>query len=127
MAQVRGIGGIFFKSEHPEALRAWYGKHLGIDSGPGGKMFAWRDQDDPTRENFTVWSIFPASTDYFNPSKSPLMMNYIDDYLHGTLAALKAEGVTVADKVEECDYGKFGWIFDPDGNKIELWEPPPRS
>ncbi len=90
-------------------------------------MFAWRDKDDPTRENFTVWSIFPASSDYFNPSKSGLMMNYIVDDLHAMLAALEAEGVTVAGKVEEHDYGKFGWILDPDGNKIELWEPPPRA
>jgi catechol 2,3-dioxygenase-like lactoylglutathione lyase family enzyme len=125
MAKIRGIGGVFFKSENAEALRAWYAKHLGIESGPEGKMFAWRDKDDPSRENITVWSIFPASSNYFHPSTSPLMMNYIVDDLKAMLAELRANGVTVADKVEEHEYGKFGWVFDPDGNKIELWEPPP--
>src|SRR3984885_13916560 len=103
MAPVRGIGGVFFKSENPGALRIWYAKNLGIESGEHGKMFHWREKDCPARENITVWSIFPASTKYFEPSKSPLMMNYIVDDLHGTLAALRAEGVMVADKVDEFD------------------------
>src|ERR1700761_1309928 len=100
MARVKGIGGIFFKSENPEALRAWYAKHLGIDAESYGKMFRWRDQDDPSRENVTVWSVFPADSSYFAPSKSPMMMNYIVDDLRGTLEALRAEGVTVDDKMD---------------------------
>jgi predicted enzyme related to lactoylglutathione lyase len=126
MARVRGIGGIFFKSKNAVALRTWYARHLGIDAGEDGKMFHWRDKEDPEREDFTVWAIFLASTKYFEPSQSPMMLNYIVDDLRATLEALRAEGVTVDDKVDEFDYGKFGWIMDPDGNRIELWEPPPK-
>jgi len=87
-------------------------------------MFHWRSVDNPEVQNATVWSIFDASSSYFDPSKSPVMLNYIVDDLAGVLADLRAAGVTVDDKVEECPYGKFGWIMDPDNNRIELWEPP---
>ena len=86
-------------------------------------MFPWRYADEPSNEGLTVWSIFPASTNYFNPSKSPFMMNFIVDDLDATLAELRAQGVQVDDRVERHDYGNFGWIMDPDGNRIELWEP----
>ncbi len=124
MTRVRGIGGIFFKSQNPEALNAWYEKHLGITSRPNeGAMFAWRRADDPSKEQVTVWSVFPASTNYFDPGKSHFMLNYIVDDLDATLEALRAEGVQVEARIERFDYGNFGWIIDPDGNKIELWEP----
>ncbi len=124
MPRVRGIGGIFFKSKNPEVLNAWYEKHLGIASRSNeGAMFAWRRVDDPSKEQMTVWSIFPASTNYFDPSKSQFMLNYIVDDLDATLEALRAEGVQVEERVERYSYGNFGWITDPDGNKIELWEP----
>lgn len=124
MPRVLGIGGIFFKSENPQALYAWYEKHLGIAGKPNvGAMFPWRRTDDGAQEHLTVWSIFPASTKYFEPGKAPFMMNYIVDDLDGMLAALRAEGVQVDERVERSDYGNFGWIIDPDGNRIELWEP----
>jgi catechol 2,3-dioxygenase-like lactoylglutathione lyase family enzyme len=128
MARVRGIGGVFFKSENPEALRAWYAKHLGIVSdGDSGAMFAWNQPDSPAEQNFTVWSIFPSTTTYFGESKSTQMVNYLVDDLHATLKALRDEGVWVDPKVEEYDYGKFAWIMDPDGNRIELWPLPKKS
>lgn len=124
MPQVRGIGGIFFKSENPEAMYAWYEKHLGIAGRPNvGAMFSWRSTDDTPKEGMTVWSIFPASTNYFDPSKAPFMLNYIVDDLDAALAELRAAGVQVDDRIERHDYGNFGWIIDPDGNRIELWEP----
>lgn len=124
MPRVQGIGGVFFKSQDPEALSAWYEKHLGIASRPNeGAIFAWRRADDPSKEQMTVWSVFPVSTNYFDPSKSQFMLNYIVDDLDATLEALRAEGVQVDERVERYDYGNFGWITDPDGNKIELWEP----
>ncbi len=128
MKRVRGIGGIFFKSENPEALRAWYTKHLGIVSeGDHGTMFRWEQPDSPSKENFTAWCIFPASTTYFGKGNASLMVNYVVDDLHALLDALRKEGVWVDPKVEEYDYGKFGWIQDPDGNRIELWEPLPKK
>ncbi len=124
MSHVRGIGGIFFKSNNPEALNAWYEKHLGIVSRPNeGTMFRWRRIDDPTKEEMTVWSIFPASSKYFDPSQARFKLNYIVDDLDAMLETLKAEGVQVDERVERYDYGNFGWITDPDGNRIELWEP----
>ena len=128
MARVRGIGGVFFKSENPEALRAWYAKHLGIVSnGDAGSMFPWNQPDSPSNDNVTAWCIFPSTTKYFANSKSPLMLNYVVDDLHATLATLRDEGVWVDPKVEEYDYGKFAWIMDPDGNRVELWEPLPKK
>jgi len=127
MARVRGDGGIFFKSKNPEALRAWYAKHLGIVSeGDQGTGFRWHQADSPAKDNFTAWCIFPASTTYFGDSRSDLMVNYVVDHLDAVLEVLREEGVWVDPKVEEYDYGKFGWIVDPDGNRIELWEPLPK-
>jgi predicted enzyme related to lactoylglutathione lyase len=127
MPRVRAIGGIFFKSQNPDALYEWYAKHLGIVGNPGeGTSFRWRRADDPSKEEMTVWSVFPASTEYFAPSNAPFMLNYIVDDLDSTLKELREEGVQVDERVEEYDYGKFGWIMDPDGNRIELWEPKPK-
>jgi hypothetical protein len=128
MARVRGIGGVFFKSENPAALRAWYAKHLGIISeGDSGAVFLWNQPDSPSKENLTAWSIFPSTAPNFGESKSSLMVNYVVDDLHSTLKDLRDEGVRVDPKIEEYEYGKFGWIMDPDGNRIELWEPLPKK
>ncbi len=124
MARVRGIGGIFFKSDNPEGLYAWYEKHLGIQGRPDeGSSFPWRRADDAAKEERTVWAIFPSATEYLGNGKSGCMLNYIVDDLDATLRELRSEGVQVDERVEVCDYGKFGWIIDPDGNRIELWEP----
>jgi predicted enzyme related to lactoylglutathione lyase len=126
MKRVTGIGGIFIKSADPERLRAWYQKHLGIEvESWGGTAFRWASPDNPAGTGSTTWSVFEAVSNYFEPSNAPFMVNYRVDALHDLLAALRLEGCQVVDKVEESEYGKFGWVVDPDGNKIELWEPPP--
>ena len=122
MKRVTGIGGIFFKSRDPKELREWYRQHLGIDAGEYGATFQWRDENDPEQIGQTVWSTFPQDTKYFDPSTAPFMINYRVDDLNGLVAALRDEGVTV-DKVESHEYGSFAWISDPEGNRIELWEP----
>lgn len=125
MKRVTGIGGIFFKSRDPKALGAWYRQHLGIDVEEwGGCAFRWKTPDNPDGVGTTVWSPFPADTAYFAPSAAGFMVNYRVDDLRGLLAVLRAEGVSVDDKVEESAYGTFGWVMDPEGNKLELWQPP---
>lgn len=125
MKRVTGIGGVFFKSPDPKALGAWYKAHLGIEVQDwGGAAFPWRRADNPELAGTTVWSPFPADTKYFSPSPAPFMINYRVDDLHAVLAALRSEGVQVEDRVEESEFGKFGWIVDPDGSKVELWQPP---
>lgn len=124
MKRVTGIGGVFFKCKDPGAMYQWYEKHLGIQREHGGVTFNWRDSDEPDKEGMTVWSLFPEASTYFNPSKSPFMINYRVENLEALLETLRAEGVEVDPKVEAHEYGKFGWITDPEGNRIELWEPP---
>jgi len=121
--RVTGIGGIFFKSENPGKLYEWYEKHLGIKQEPGGVMFHWREADAPERQGMTVWSLFKKDTKYFDPSRSSFMINYRVDNLDALLEALKAEGVEIDPKREDHEYGRFAWIMDPEGNRIELWEP----
>ena len=124
MKRVTGIGGIFFKAQDPETLRAWYREHLGIESeGDGGFTFDWRETDDTEKIGQTVWSIFPGTTKYFAPSQAPFMINYRVADLDRVLEQLRAEGVEVDDRVEEYEYGRFAWVMDPEGNRIELWEP----
>jgi predicted enzyme related to lactoylglutathione lyase len=126
MKRVTGIGGIFFKSNDPQRLRDWYREHLGIESeGDSGASFHWREADDPEQKGLTVWSAFPAETSYFDPSKAPFMINYRVADLDWLLQQLRAEGVEVDPRVEEYEYGRFAWVMDPEGNRIELWEPPP--
>lgn len=109
MPRVTGIGGIFFKARDPDALRAWYRRHLGLDVQTwGGTIFPWTSEPEPGREGATVWSIFPASSTYFAPSEAPFMVNYRVIDLAAVLAELKSEGVTVDPKVEESEFGKFG-------------------
>jgi predicted enzyme related to lactoylglutathione lyase len=125
MARATGLGGFFFKAQDPKQLQAWYCQHLGLKAEDyGGVNFLWRDDDAPEKRGMTVWSPFPADTKYFEPGQKPFMMNFRVDDLDGLLAKLRAAGVTVEDKVDKYDYGRFGWIMDPEGNRIELWEPP---
>jgi predicted enzyme related to lactoylglutathione lyase len=131
MKRVTGIGGIFFKSENPEELYQWYEKHLGIQREPHGQSasFEWRELKDaagnePGANAVTAWSIFPRSTKYFGASKADFMVNYRVDDLDSLLEELKQAGVQIDPHREDCDYGRFAWITDPDGNRIELWEPP---
>lgn len=124
MKRVTGIGGIFFKAKDPATLRAWYQKHLGIDAQSWGAVFNWNEDMHPAEQGSTSWNIFDANSDYFEPGTSGLMINYRVADLHGLLQALRDEGCQVLDKVDESDFGKFGWVIDPEGNKIELWEPP---
>lgn len=123
MKRVTGLGGVFFKTENPQKLKDWYSKHLGMEMGPYGHTFFWHPMDEPSYRARTEWSLFQADTDYFKPSSKPFMLNYRVENLEGLLEILKAEGVQVVGEIEVYDYGKFGWILDPEGNKIELWEP----
>lgn len=125
LVRVTGIGGIFFKSDDPKVLMAWYQKHLGIKADSyGGWSFQWREKRRAQRIGYTVFSPFKTDTPYFDPSEAPYMFNFRVENLHALLAQLRREGVHVLDRVEEFPYGKFGWIIDPEGRKIELWEPP---
>ena len=122
--KVIGIGGVFLKSPDQARLTSWYAEHLGIPQGEYGSHFKWRSFEEPQREQLTVWSVFPAASEYFHPSGAPFMINYIVDDLEAILAKLEKNGVRIDPKRENFDYGRFAWVFDPDGNKIELWEPP---
>jgi predicted enzyme related to lactoylglutathione lyase len=120
MTRVTGIGGIFLKAHDPDALRSWYRDHLGLElQSWGGAVFRWQDPN-----GVTVWSVFPHSSDYFDPSSAPFMVNYRVNDLSAVLAALKAEGCAVDARTEESEFGRFGWVMDPEGNRVELWQPP---
>ena len=126
MERVTGIGGIFFKSPDPAALGAWYRTHLGVDvQSWGGAEFPWQEDTDPARPRCTVWSPFKDDTTYFAPSSARFMVNFRVDDLDRMRAQLKALGDQVDDKVEESEQGRFGWVMDPDGTRIELWQPAP--
>lgn len=124
--RVTGLGGIFFKAKDPKKLSAWYKKHLGlpVEDGWGGWSFNWRDAKNPKKAGATIWSPFEAKTTYFGPGKQSHMINYRVANLKEVLAALKKEKVWIDPKVEESEFGKFAWIKDAEGNRIELWEPP---
>ncbi|HEX6832822.1 MAG TPA: VOC family protein [Rudaea sp.] len=123
MTRVTGIGGVFLKATDPVALRAWYKTHLGIDVQTwGGAKFRWTDSAGHPVAGSTAWMIGDGKN--FAPSTASVMVNYRVADLHALLAALRAEGCTVLDKTDESEYGKFGWVMDPEGNKIELWQPP---
>lgn len=130
MAKAVGVGGIFFRAENPAALAAWYTEHLGIAVGEGGSL----SFDGPEAAGMTVFAPFPAATKYFGPSseatqaperKSPqqFMLDFRVDDLDALLAKLAAAGVAIDPKRDEADYGRFAWIWDPEGNRIELWQP----
>jgi len=121
--RVTGIGGIFFKCKDPGKMRDWYSRHLGLNTNSYGAVFEWRQGADTMKKGFTQWSPFKETTQYFAPSAKDFMINYRVDNLEALLAELKQNGVTITDSVETYDYGKFVHILDPEGNKIELWEP----
>jgi catechol 2,3-dioxygenase-like lactoylglutathione lyase family enzyme len=124
MKRVTGLGGIFFKSKDPDKLRAWYQKHLGLEPDAyGSVVFDCRDGEVSEKAAQTVWSLFPTDTKYFDPSNASFMINYRVENLDELLKLLRSEGVEVDERTEEYDYGRFGWIMDPEGNRIELWEP----
>jgi predicted enzyme related to lactoylglutathione lyase len=127
MKRVTGIGGIFFTANDPAALRAWYKDHLGVDVQTwGGAAFDWTDASGNPVKGTTSWCINPAGGQHFAPSTSSFMVNYRVDDLDGLLKALRAEGCNVLDKTtDDADFGKFGWVMDPEGNKVELWQPLP--
>ena len=120
--RILGIGGIFFKSANQQQMREWYGRHLGLTDKGSGVMMPWREKDNPGKEHVTVWSLFPGNTTYFGP-RQEFMVNYIVDDLDALLERLQKEGVRIDPKRQNEDYGRFAWIYDHDGNKIELWQP----
>ena len=119
--RVTGIGGLFFKTKNPNDTKDWYKKHLGFNTDDYGCTFWWKDKEG--KDSSTQWSPFKEDTNYFEPSKKQFMMNFRVENLKELLVTLEKEGVTIVGEIEEYDYGKFGWILDPEGNKIELWEP----
>jgi lactoylglutathione lyase len=126
-AAVTGIGGVFFRVEDPERFSAWYQEHLGIEVGPGGATFLWWEHESPEVEGQTVWAPFPGDTDYFGPGPQAFMINFRVKNLPQLLARLEAAGVQQADTMETYPYGRFAWIVDVEGNRVELWEPPTQA
>ena len=123
MKRVTGIGGVFFSARDPAALQAWYKSHLGIDVQQwGGTAFRWVNDAGTPMNGTTVWSIGDGSQ--FVPSNAPYMINYRVADLHALIKALRKEGCHVLDEMDESEFGKFGWVIDPEGNKVELWQPP---
>jgi len=121
--KVTGIGGVFFKVKDPQATKTWYGENLGLAISDFGSAFEFRNANRPNEINYLSWSPFEETTDYFAPSEKEFMINYRVQHIEGLVRKLKANGVIVVDEIVEYPYGKFVHIMDPDGNKIELWEP----
>ena len=121
--RVTGIGGIFFKTKDVSSIKEWYGNNLGLAISKYGSSFEFRNANRPEEINYLQWSPFSESTEYFEPSEKEFMVNYRVQNIEGLVKKLKENGVTIVDTIEEYDYGKFVHILDPDGNKIELWEP----
>ncbi|WP_209402518.1 VOC family protein [Pseudozobellia sp. WGM2] len=119
--RVTGLGGFFYKTKNPDQIKDWYKNHLGLNTDKYGCTFWWKDENG--NDCSTQWSPMNENTKYYEPSKSSFMMNFRVENLEELLKVLKNEGVTVVGDIEEFEYGKFGWILDPDGNKVELWEP----
>ena len=125
MKRVTGIGGIFFKAKDAPALHAWYKRHLGIDVQPwGGAAFTWTDGDGTPVGGTTIWSVFSMQSDTFAPSTAPFMINYRVDDVHALVKVLREEGCNVLDRYDASEQGKFGYVLDPEGGLIELWEAP---
>ncbi len=125
MARVTGLGGVFLRVGDRPGLMAWYREHLGLPLEDwGGVAFRWSEDGGAPAHAYSVWTLFAADSKYFAPSEKPYMINFRVDDLHGLLAKLRAAGCAVDEKVEESEFGRFGWVMDPEGNKIELWEPP---
>ena len=125
MRRVTGIGGIFMSAKDPKALGAWYKQHLGIDVQDwGGAAFTWADAEGNPFKGTTAWCVSPADGKQFAPSKSTFMVNYRVEDLAALLQALREEGCEVLEMTDDPTFGKFGWVMDPEGNKVELWQPP---
>ncbi len=125
MKRVTGIGGIFFKANDAPMLRAWYKQHLGIDVQTwGGASFPWTDTEGNPVAGTSAWLINSQESKHFAPSSASFMVNYRVDDLYALVTALKEEGCNVLDNIDESEYGKFAWVIDPEGNKVELWQPP---
>jgi predicted enzyme related to lactoylglutathione lyase len=127
MERVTGIGGVFFKARDPRALLEWYRGHLGVEPEPNGEavVFSWSRTEGPDRPGSTTWAIFPSDTAYFGDRRSQAMINYRVVRLDRMLEQLRAAGAEVDERIEESEFGRFGWATDPEGNRFELWEPPP--
>ena len=126
MKKVTGIGGIFFKCKDPNAINEWYKTHLGFDTGPYGTSFEWRPIDAApggAEKGLTQRNPFAENTKYFEPSTKDFMINYRVENLEVLVEELRKENVTIVDKIETYDYGKFVHVLDIEGNKIQLWEP----
>ena len=121
--RVTGIGGVFFKCKEPDKMRSWYNENLGLVTNEYGSLFEFRKTDDPDKIGYLQWSTFSHNTKYFEPSKKEFMINYRVENLVELLEDLKKKGVEIVGEMEEYEYGKFAWILDPEGNKLELWEP----
>jgi predicted enzyme related to lactoylglutathione lyase len=126
MPRETGLGGVFFKADDPEKLYGWYEKHLGIKREPHNSavMFRWRGEADGDEQGVTVWSIFSKNTEYFNPSRAPMMIHYRVDDLNCLLDKLRAEGVQIDGHRDDYECGRFALIIDLEDNRIKLWEPP---
>ena len=122
-AKVTGIGGIFFKSKDPKATNEWYKANLGFETIPYGTSFEWLQADDSSKKGLTQWNPLAETTKYFEPSAKDFMINYRVDDLEAMVEELQKNGVTIVDKIESYDYGKFVHILDNEGNKIQLWQP----
>ena len=128
MAKVTGLGGLFFKATDVDTTRDWYSKHLGLEfSEWGGWGWEWRDRDDPDRVGRTEWAPFKADTEYMAPSDQPFMMNFRVDDLDAMIQQLAAAGIELIGEPEDTEYGKFAWVMDPNGIKLELWQPPDKA
>jgi predicted enzyme related to lactoylglutathione lyase len=125
MKRVIGIGGIFFKAKNPKALASWYKTHLGvpIDDSFGGYAFNWNNNTERPSKGYTIWSPFKSNTEYLEPSDKDFMFNFIVDDLKALVEVLKSEGINLIGDIEDTEFGLFAWILDPEGNKVELWEP----
>lgn len=120
MAKVIGLGGIFFKARDSKALAAWYAKHLGLQVDKWSNV---KFEEDASRPGFTLWTPFAADTTYFGPGAQTFMVNFRVDDLDALLTQLRADGITV-ERADDSEYGRFGWVTDPEGTRVELWEPP---
>ncbi|MCB2222454.1 MAG: VOC family protein [Bacteroidetes bacterium] len=121
--KVTGLGGVFFKSKDPEALKKWYENNLGLPCDQHGHLFEWLQTDAPTKKGFTQFGVFNSDTEYMQPSQKDYMINFRVDDVVIMIERLKKAGMKVIGDIDTYSYGKFAWVMDPDGNKVELWEP----
>ena len=128
MRRVTGIGGVFMKARDPEGLREWYRRHLGLQlESWGGAILPWSPPEPGQPDGVTIWAVFPDTAEYFAPSTARFMVNYRVSDLAAVLEALRSEGCAVDDRTEQTEQGRFGWVMEPEGNRLELWEPPSES